>query len=74
MNKRSEILMRARGTYERDIYIYRFCKDREKEGTLYGAFALLARQHKTTRERMRQVFRRMEELMKEDKINGKDNT
>ena len=67
MDKRSEIHMISRGTLERDLYIYHYCKDREKEGTLYGAFASLARQHKTSRERMRQVFRRMEILMREVK-------
>ncbi len=59
--------MRARGTYERDLYIYHYCKTKEKKGALYGAFASLGRQHKVTRERIRQVYRRMEELKKEDK-------
>ena len=69
MDKRSEIHMISRGTLERDLYIYHYCKDREKEGTLYGVFSSLARHYKVTRERIRQIFRRMEELMKEE-ING----
>ncbi len=55
--------MIARGTLERDLYIYHYCLEREQAGTSYGAFASLGRQHKVTRERIRQIFRRMQKLM-----------
>jgi len=61
MDKNSEIHMIARGTLERDLDIYH--KVREQKDAWYGIFSSLAREHHVSRERIRQIYRRLQQLM-----------